>query len=284
MKIVASNATRSKLAAGRRFPIRALYPGGVLMLDFLLSPPVLPFSFALGLLAGLLILEIAALLLGGTLFGKAAEAGDLDAGMDAGAVGFEPASVPSSLDLSQADMGAVDLSDLDLGASDGAPGVATAQGGSLGAMLGLGKVPFLIWLAAALAGFGLSGYLVQSLAAQVFGASLPAVLAVLPAGFVGVWFARGYGRVLARLIPASESSVRSKAMLNRRRGVVSQGVARQGHPAEIRVQDGFGNLHYIRAQPLDQREQIAAGTEVLVLRVLHGAARGEFRIVPLGDP
>lgn len=254
------------------------------MLDFLLSQPVLPFSFALGLLAGLLILEIGALLLGGTLFGKEADAGDFDAGLTTGGAGFEPADVPSTLDLSQAEMGVVDLSDLDLGAADGVPDIDSAQAGSLGVMLGLGKVPFLIWLAAALAGFGLTGYLVQSLATQVSGATLPASFAVLPAGFVGIWFARGYGSALARLIPGSETSVRSKAMLNRRRGVVSQGVARQGHPAEIRVQDGFGNLHYIRAQPLDQREEIAAGTEVLVLRVLHGAARGEFRIVPLGDP
>lgn len=258
------------------------------MLDFLLSPPVLPFSFALGLLSGLLILEIVALLLGGTLFGKEAEAGEAEFGFDTGAAGFEPADLPASLDLSQADMGAVELADLDLGAADIGPNtmpdLMPEKGASLGVLLGLGKVPFLIWLAAVLAGFGLSGYLVQSLATQIFGTTLPAGLAVLPAGFVGVWFARGYGRVLARLIPANESSVRSKAMLNRRRGVVSQGVAREGHPAEIRVQDGFGNLHYIRAQPLDQREEIAAGTEVLVLRVLHGAARGEFRIVPLSDP
>ena len=149
--------------------------------------------------------------------------------------------------------------------------------------MGLGKVPLLIWLGAALAGFGLSGYLVQSFALQVLGSTLPALIAILPAAFVGVWFARAYGRVIARLMPASESSVRSKAMLNRRRGVVSQGVARHGHPAEVRVQDMFGNLHYIRAEPLDRHEAITQGTEVLVLRVLYGAARGEFRIVGLGD-
>ena len=274
------------------------------MLDFLLSPPVVPFSLALGLLAGLLVLEIAALLLGGTVFGKDTGKGELDGDVDTGleggfdsglgsGAGVDAVELPPAIELAQMEMGGVELADLDLGgpdlgaaelAPDTLPGAALAGGPGLASVLGLGRVPFLIWFAAVLAGFGLSGYLLQSLISQLFGAPLPPFLAVLPAAFVGLWFARGYGRVLARLIPGTESSVRSKAMLNRKRGVVSQGTARAGLPAEVRVQDSFGNLHYIRAEPLDQREAIARGTEVLVLRVRQGPARGQFRILPLSGP
>ena len=189
--------------------------------------------------------------------------------------------MPSAGDLAQIDTGGLEAADLGL---DGAPPAAEIAGGGLAAALGLGRVPFLIWLAAVLAGFGLSGYLLQSLMAQLFGAPLPAVLAAIPAAALAFGFARLYGRALARLIPRTESSSRTKAMLNRKRGVVSQGTARAGQPAEVRVSDSFGNLHFIRAEPLDRAEAIPPGTEVLVLRILQGPARGAFRIVPLGDP
>jgi len=260
------------------------------MFDFLLSPPVVPFSLALGLLAGLLVIEIAALLLGGSFLAKDAGKGEVDldtpempldaAGLDATpGPEIEALPLPGPAELAEMDLGGIDPADLDL-----SPAPAMTAPAGLAAVLGLGRVPFLIWLAAVLAGFGLSGYLLQSLIDRIFGAPLPAILAILPAAALGLGFARLYGRALARLIPGTESSVRSKAMLNRKRGVVSQGTARAGHPAEVRVQDSFGNLHYIRAEPLDRADSIARGSEVLVLQVRQGPARGQFRILPLSDP
>lgn len=272
------------------------------MLEFLLSPPVVPFAVALGLLIGLLLIEIAALLLGATVLGKelgkpggdidgapdlTADAGaDLDGPDLGGAAGLEfdtggiaaDLSGSAPLDLSQMDMGGIDPADLDIG-----PAAAASAPTGLAAALGFGRVPALIWLAAALAGFGLGGYLLQSLVARLFGAPLPALLAVVPAAAVGLWFARGYGGLLARLIPSTETSARSKSALSRRRGVVSQGTARAGQPAEVRVTDLRGNLHYIRAEPLDRTEAIPQGSAVLVLRVSQGPARGQFRIVALSD-
>jgi hypothetical protein len=250
------------------------------VMDFYLSAPIVPFTLALGLLAGLLVLEIAALLLGGSVLGRDVDQSGLD-GFDPG-VGLSPdmtAALPAPVELAQMDLGGIVPAELDLG---GLSEVAPPTG--LGPVLGLGRVPFLIWLAALLAGFGLSGYLVQSLVARVFGGPLPGLIAALPAAAVGLWFARGYGRILARLVPGTESSVRSGAMLNGKRGVVSQGAARSGHPAEVRVLDSFGNLHFIRAEPLDGRDVLAQGAEVLVWRVRRGPARGQFRILPLTDP
>jgi hypothetical protein len=246
------------------------------MSDFLLSPPVVPFTLALGLLAGLLVIEIAALMLGGSVLAKDAEGLE----WDAAAPDLSPDSpaLPAPTDLAQMDLGGIDAADLDLG---GPPALPEPTG--LAAVLGIGRVPFLIWLAAALAGFGLSGYLLQSLIARVFGGPLPGLIAVLPAAAAGLWFARGYGRALSRLIPGTESSVRSKAMLNAKRGVVSQGTARAGSPAEVRVVDSFGNLHFIRAEPLDARAALPQGSEVLVLRLRQGPQRGQFRILSLTD-
>lgn len=243
------------------------------MSGFLLSAPVVPFTLALGLLAGLLLIEIAALLMGGTLMGKDASLGpEIDPGLDT------DIALPAPADLAQMDLGGLDAADLDLGPPSLAPPAA-----GLAAALGMGRVPFLIWLSAVLAGFGLSGYLIQSLADRLLGAPLPALAAAIPAAVAGWGFAKLYGRALARLIPGTESSARSQAMLSRKRGVVSQGTARAGQPAEVRVADAQGNLHYIRAEPLDRGDAIAQGREVLVLRVLQGPARGQFRIVPLSD-
>ncbi|WP_019954116.1 OB-fold-containig protein [Yoonia vestfoldensis] len=247
------------------------------MLDFLLSPAVVPFSIALGLLAGLLVLEIVALLLGGSVLGSGGEDLDLDA-----PAGFDPAFDLGDLpDLDKIDTGGIDPADLDLGQGDT---LAPADPGTgLAGALGIGKVQFLIWLAALLAGFGLSGYTLQSVTNTSIGAPLPALIAVLPAGLIGLWFARAYGGLLARLIPKTETSVRSDAMLNRRHGVVSQGTARRNAPAEVRVLDSYGNFHFIRAEPLDANDEIPAGTDVLVLRVRLGPERGKFRIVALSQ-
>lgn len=247
------------------------------MLDFLLSAQVVPFSLALGLLAGLLLLEVVALAMGASLLAKGAD--DLDIGADLPDLDApDLPDLPAPAVLAQMDLGRITPADLDPGPA------AVPPPSGLGAVLGLGRVPFLIWLAALLAGFGLTGYLLQGAVARTFGAPLPAWAAVVPAGIAALWLARIYGALLARIIPRSESSVRSKAMLNRKRGVVSQGTARAGQPAEVRVADSFGNLHYIRAEPLDLRDAIPQGAEVLVLRILHGPARGQFRILPLSQP
>jgi len=71
--------------------------------------------------------------------------------------------------------------------------------------------------------------------------------------------------------------------LSRLRGVVSQGTARAGNPAEVRVTDRHGNLQFLRAEPLDRSAEITQGQEVVVIRLLSGPDRGAFRIVALSD-
>lgn len=242
------------------------------MFDVLLTGPFVPFTFALALLTGLLLLELILLLIGGTLLGMGADA-DLDADFDVDA----PDLGDLDIDFGDADPDAFDAFDPDVDAPETASGSGMAGPAS---WLGIGKVPTLIWIASILLGFGVSGLVLQSFVAGLLGGPLPALLAVLPAAFVGAWFAGTFGTAFARLLPRTESTAMSARHLGRRTGTVTQGTARRGSPAEVRVRDRHGNTHYLRAEPLNDEEEIPQGTEVLVLR--HRYDTG-YRLVALGD-
>lgn len=197
------------------------------MVEGLLSAPLVPFTVALALLAGLLALELALALVGGSILG--ADAPDVD-GPDAG--------------------------DIDTGVSVSASA----------SVLGLGRAPFLIWLAALLLGFGAGGLAIQTLATTALGTPLPAWAAVPLALLPALASARGLSGLLARLVPGTESDSVSETMLGRREGLVTQGTAARGRPAEVRVTDRHGNTHYLRAEPMQDGATIEQGRRVLVLR------------------
>ena len=238
------------------------------MFDMFLSGPIVPFTLALAILGGLLLLELTLALVGGSVLSMGPEAdlpdvGDIDL-PDLAAFGVDADLADFELDAPGADA-----------ASGGLGGFSTAA-----ALLGLGRVPLLLWLAAFLLGFGAIGLMLQTAVHAVFGHVLPALLAGLPAALGGLAFARSFGGVFARLLPKTETQSVSERHLGRRMGVVTQGVAARGRPAEVRVRDRYGNVHYLRAEPLRDDEVIAEGSEVLVLR---HRPDGGYRLVNL-DP
>ncbi len=238
------------------------------MLDFLLEGAFAPFTLALALLFGLLGLELIALVLGGSLMAGEAEA-DLDM-VDA-----------PDMDIGDFDLDIdadVDLGDFELADVEAEVPTATAAGPL--SWLGIGKIPFMIWVAVLLAGFGLSGMGLQLAMRDLLGFDLPSWIAAIPAGAFGLWFARGFGGVFARLLPKTETQALSERLLARRRGVVTQGTATRGRPAEVRVTDRYGNSHYLRAEPLQDKDTLKQGTEVLVLR---DRRRDRFVLVGLSD-
>lgn len=241
-----------------------------------LTPEFVPFSLALALLFGLLALELVFALLGGTLLGAGGEgldtpdldAPDIDLGIDLGAD-------LDGIDIADLDMADLDGADVDIDAPDGA-----SSAGGIAAWLGFGKMPAAIWLATVLMAFGLSGVTAQMLATSVLGGPLPASLLALPAAIFGLWFARQFGALFARLVPKTETQALSERHLGRRTGTVSQGTAARNRPAEVRVTDRYGNTHYLRAEPLRDDQSIPQGSEVLVLRHRH---TGSYLLVPLTD-
>lgn len=248
------------------------------MFDLLLSDGMFPFTLALALLFGLLALEVVFGLLGGTLLGSGADGidvdgPDLDVDMpDLGDMDIDLGLDGTGIDIADLELADPDLDvpdfdgpDLDTDIPDGAPDGA----GSIAAWLGFGKMPALIWLASILMSFGLSGLMLQSIADNLFGAPLPAWLPALPAAAAAIWFARQFGALFARLLPKMETEALSERHLGRRAGVVTQGTASRGRPAEVRVTDRYGNSHYLRAEPLRDDVTIPQGTEVMVLRHRH---------------
>ncbi|MEO1562845.1 MAG: OB-fold-containig protein [Pseudomonadota bacterium] len=233
-------------------------------MGFLLETAFAPFTLALALFFGLLVLEIVAGFVGATLLGLGSDA-EID--VDLSDVDL------ADIDLDVIDLEAVDLEGFDISLSDfeGPDVAAAAPSGATNfwGWLGLGKVPMLIWVAAFLVGFGLTGMTVQVLWLEVLGLSLPVLIVAAAAGAIGLWIAKSFGRVLARILPKTETSALSERRLGRRRGIITTGTARRGSPAEVRVSDQFQNTHYIRAEPLKDDANISAGTEVLVLRATY---------------
>ena len=245
------------------------------MFDQFLTEPFVPFTIALALLFGLLALELVLALVGATLLGLEADADvDVDLDIDAPDIG------ELDIDFGDADPHLFDFAEpeLDADIDADAPAMAPVSSGPA-SWLGLGKVPILIWVAALLLAFGVSGVVLQNLLKLVIGTPLPAALVAIPAAVAGLWFARQFGAVFARLLPKTETSAMSSRHLGRRTGVVTQGIARRGKPTEVKVTDRFGNTHYLRGEPLKDDDEIPAGTEVLVLR--HRIEQG-YRLVPLG--
>jgi hypothetical protein len=141
------------------------------------------------------------------------------------------------------------------------PNIDAPEGlqGALG-WLHLGKVPMLVLLILFLFGFAICGYVLQLLARNILGGYLPGLLASVPATFAGLATVRGMGAVLVHIIPRDESSAVSEQELLGLTGVITQGTARCGHPAEAKVRDANGRYHYLRL--------------VLVVRKLGAVYRG----------
>lgn len=205
-------------------------------MEHLLAPELAPFTLALAILLALLALEVVLSLAGlSTLSAEAGLDAEVGADVDAGLDG-----------------------DADAGGSTGTGGVAT--------WLGLGEAPIAIWLGSALLGFAATGMALQGVLLEL-ARPLPAALAVAPAAAGGILAARHLSRLMARLVPRTESSAQSARQLARRTGVVTLGASARGRPAEVRVLDRHGNLHFLRAEPLRDDEVIEEGSLVLVVAV-----------------
>ncbi|ABD54712.1 OB-fold-containig protein [Jannaschia sp. CCS1] len=244
------------------------------MLGTLLSGPFVPFTLSLALLFGLLALEVVVLLLGGSLMGDSGEVDgpEFEAGFDA-EMDFDIELEAIDMDALDVDVADLEVADFDLEAGE----VAAATPSPLGWM-GLGKMPTLIWLACLFMAFGVAGMALQGAASALLGGPIPALLAAVPCGLTAVWFTGRFGALFARLIPRSESQSVSSRQLGRRKGIVTQGTARRGVPAEVRVTDRYGNTHHLRAEPLKDTDALPQGTEVLVLR---HRPTGGFRLIAL---
>jgi membrane protein implicated in regulation of membrane protease activity len=130
-------------------------------------------------------------------------------------------------------------------------------GGDLLGWLGIGRVPLLMLLVVFLALFGLAG-----LAIQQFAGPLPLWIAV-PGAVAAALPLTGLGaRGLARIMPGDETTAVSLDDLVGRRGTITIGTARRGSPAQARVPDIHGQVHYVMVEPYDDDQSLGQGETV----------------------
>lgn len=146
--------------------------------------------------------------------------------------------------------------------------------------LGVGRVPFLVFLIALLAAFGIIGLVGQQVAAAVTGATLPPLAAIPAALLLALPATAVATRLLARVLPRDESSAVHVDELVGRRGVLVTGTARPGDPARARVADRHGHPHFVMVEPAEPGDAIAEGDRILLV----GRLASGFRAVSVDPP
>ena len=192
---------------------------------------------------------------------------------------FEPYNLPFAIALAALFViaflqviGAGDLFDgadeieieIDADVADGLEASGFMDG--LSTLLGLGKVPFLIWLSCLLFVFSVTGVVGQWIIDSVAGAPLGAGLAALLAGVAALPLNGLFVRPVGSLLPKDETSAVGLESLVRRDAVIQTGTARQASPARAKVKDAFGQPHFVMVEPHDPSVQLGEGETVLLVR------------------
>ena len=139
-------------------------------------------------------------------------------------------------------------------------------GDALTTLLGLGRVPLLIWLAALLFVFAAVGVIGQSVLASMLGAPLSAGWATLAAGAAALPLNSLVMRPLGAIMPKDETTAIDLDDLVRRDAEIQIGTARAGSPARAKVIDVHGQAHFVMVEPHDQTLALNAGDTVLLVR------------------
>jgi hypothetical protein len=205
----------------------------------LFAPGNFPFAVALVLMVGIGILEMIGAVFGG--------------GISSALEDLLPDPSPDvAMD--------VDAPDLD-GTTLEAPGLVSRLLG----WLHVGRVPLLVLLVVFLLFFGIGGLLLQEIVDSLLGRMLPGWLAA-PAVFAGVLPAvRATGGLLARVLPRDETTSVSTRTFIGRVAVVITGTAARGAPAQAKLHDQHGQVHYVLVEPDVDGDRFPTGAAVLLV-------------------
>lgn len=174
--------------------------------------------------------------------------------------------------------------DADVDAAADLSGGASIMGG-ITTLLGLGRVPFLIWLVTFLFLFACIGVSIQALAGDLLGAPLDAWLAAVITLGVSLPVTATLVRPLGRILPQDETSAVGIDSLVGRRAIITTGQARQGYPARAKVKDRHGQTHHVMVEPHEAASNIDEGDEVLLVRregqTFFGVPLAERKLAPV---
>jgi len=219
------------------------------MIEFVLNAANRPFAVAIAvmLIIGMLevVLAMGGLGMMGALDNLVPEDWDIDTDMD----------VDAGVDM---DMDADLDADADVGG--GASFLQTVLG-----FFGVGRVPLLVVIVAFLTSFGLAGFATQTIVYGASGFYLPALLASIPAFIGGSFVTRLLAMGLGRLVPDVETEAVDSATFIGRTAVLTLGEARTGKPAQAKLREHNGQMHYLLVEP-DQADTVfREGDQVLLV-------------------
>jgi len=145
--------------------------------------------------------------------------------------------------------------------------------------LGFGRLPLLMLMAIFLALFGIVGLIGQHLALDVGGVLLSPLIAV-PAALLTSVPATGFvARQLAPFLPRDQSSAVPLDTLTGSFARIVTGAAQTGSPARARVEDAFGQAHYVMVEPDNAGQTLEEGEGILLVR----REDHIFRAISYGD-
>lgn len=164
-------------------------------------------------------------------------------------------------------IGVGDLFDGDVDLDSGVDAAEPAGlGGAVTTLLGIGHVPFFVWLMVFLFLFAGIGFGIQGLADSLLGAPFDALLASVLALVATVPVTSAAVRPLARIMPQDETTAVNLQSLVGRRAVIEHGRAARGFPARAKVRDIHGHAHHVMVEPHEDTSEILQGDEVLLVR------------------
>lgn len=152
--------------------------------------------------------------------------------------------------------------DLDGDAGAQSAGVA----GAAASILGLGKVPLMVWLIVYLFIFAGAGVGIQALADSLLGAPLERWLAALITAGLALPVTATLVRPLGAIMPKDRTTAVNVDTLLGREAVITDGTARADSPARAKVLDQFGQAHFVMVEPQDTSLSFSAGEQVILLR------------------
>lgn len=132
--------------------------------------------------------------------------------------------------------------------------------------LGLGRVPYLVSLAAFMLALGTLGLFAQALQFQVLGVALPWPLVMIGAGALGLPVVRVFNRLVGKVWPKDvESSAVTVDSLIGHECEVVLGTVSATEPGQVRIRDAHGAAHHHLAYADVDGESYPQGSILLVV-------------------
>ncbi|MGB5919449.1 YqiJ family protein [Arcobacter sp.] len=128
----------------------------------------------------------------------------------------------------------------------------------------LKEVPILMLLVIFLTSFGLIGLLIQAILFNFIGILWLQYLVSIPALIFAIISLRIFGGIVAKLLPKDETSSISNDELIGYIAIITLGKATKGSPAEGKVKDKSGQVHYFMIEPENENDVFLQGEKVLI--------------------